>query len=73
MKHYKFITVFTTAFLVLYLILVQKEAPMPLLFFLFAVFPFLIIIMVYSVLRYGHYNGEEKTTEIADEELKGNN
>lgn len=51
--------------LVVYCILINFNAPLKLVYFIFSISPILVIWMVYTVLRHGSYNGNELQ---ADEE-----
>ena len=73
MKNYKFATVFTTLYLVVYTALHQLSAPLPVLGAMFLLSPFFVIWMAYTIIRYAPYNGKKYDGEIPDDELRGNN
>ena len=53
MKHIKFPVYFTTIYLVIYTLLAQYEATQFLVPWLFVISPFVVLWMVYRVLKYG--------------------
>ncbi len=59
MRNHKFSTVFVTAYLVVYTILFQLNASFDVLAIMFLLSPFLVIWMVYTILKYGKYEGRE--------------
>lgn len=59
MKNYKLATFFVTFYLIVYTILHEMEAPLSLLGGMFAFSPFLVIWMVYTILRYATYAGPD--------------
>lgn len=73
MKNYKFATVFATLYLIIYTVLQQLSAPLPVLGVLFLLSPVVVIWMAYTIIRYAPYNGKEYGGEIPDDELRGTN
>ncbi len=71
MKNYQFATAFVTTFLVVYTALHYLQADLRLLGVMFIISPFLVVWMVYSVIRNASYNKPERTEEIPDDELSG--
>jgi hypothetical protein len=57
--NHKFATAFVTIYLIVYTILHQTGASLMLLSCMFALSPFLIVWMAYSILRYGKFNSRE--------------
>lgn len=59
LKHPTIMTIFATAYLLLYVLLLQLE-PLPnLSFILFFFSPVVVLALAYSILRYGKYTGKE--------------
>lgn len=71
MKNYQFETAFVTMFLVGYTALHYLQADLELLGIMFIISPFLVVWMVYSVIRNAPYDKPERTEEIPDDELSG--
>jgi hypothetical protein len=59
MKNYKFSTAFVTLYLIVYNILLRLEVSFSLSLFMFSLSPFLVVWMVYTILKYAPYNGRE--------------
>jgi archaellum biogenesis protein FlaJ (TadC family) len=73
LKNYKFSVAFVSLYLLVYTVLVGMSASFFVLSVLFFISPFLIIWMVYTILRYATYNDKEYEDEIPDNELRGKN
>ena len=58
-QDHKLATIIVTTYLVLYTILHQAGASLNILGAMFAVSPFLVVWMAYTILRYGSYSGRE--------------
>lgn len=71
MKSYQFATIFVTLFLVVYTVLHYMGANLKLLGTMFFVSPFLMIWMVYNIIRHAPYDKREREEEIPDDELSG--
>lgn len=52
-------TIFATAYLLIYIILLQWESLPNLSFIMFSFSPIIIFALAYSIIRYGKYDGEE--------------
>jgi hypothetical protein len=59
MKRHQFATLFVSLYLLVYTVLFHAGASLPVLGVMFLISPFLVLWMVYSVLKYGTYNGRE--------------
>ena len=59
MKNYKFSVIFVTIYLIVFTIVGRAGAEPEVLFLMFSISPFLIVWMVYSVLKYGKYTGKD--------------
>ncbi|MCE3283683.1 MAG: hypothetical protein K0Q66_2420 [Chitinophagaceae bacterium] len=57
--NYKLATIFVSVYLLLYTVLHQAGASLKILGAMFLLSPFLVIWMVYTILRYAPYNGKE--------------
>lgn len=67
LKNSTFSVIAVTAYLILYCVLLQIEHTQWIAFRMFLISPFLVIWMVYTVLKYGLYTGRE----LADNEEYG--
>lgn len=67
LKNSTFSVIAVTAYLILYCVLLQIEYTQWIAFRMFLISPFLVIWMVYTVLKYGLYTGRE----LADNEEYG--
>ena len=54
-----FAVVVVSIILLVYCILINFNIFLPLVYFIFAISPFLVMWMAYSVIRYGNYGGRE--------------
>jgi hypothetical protein len=59
MKNYKFSTIFVTIYLVVYTVITRLEISPRVALFMFSISPFLVIWMVYTILKFAPYNGRE--------------
>jgi hypothetical protein len=59
MKRHQFATLFVSLYLLVYTVLFHAGAPLQVLGVMFLISPFLVLWMVYSILRYGTYTGRE--------------
>lgn len=59
MKKYEAAIYLATGYLLIYILLFQAEAPMWLLFLMFALSPVPVIYMAYQILRNAQYNGPD--------------
>ena len=59
LKHPSITTIFASAYLLLYVVLLQQETLSDLSFILFFFSPVIILALAYSIIRYGKYSGEE--------------
>jgi archaellum biogenesis protein FlaJ (TadC family) len=73
LKNYKFSVAFVSLYLLVYTVLIGLSASFLLLSVLFFLSPFLIIWMVYTILRYAPYHDKEYEGDIPDNELRGKN
>jgi hypothetical protein len=63
MKRHQFATLFVSLYLLVYTVLFHAGASLQLLGCMFLVSPFLVVWMVYSVLKYGTYSGSELASD----------
>lgn len=59
LHNHKFATILVTVYLVVYTILHQLGASLLLLSSMFALSPFLVVWMAYTILRFGKFEGKE--------------
>ncbi|GEO12158.1 hypothetical protein [Segetibacter aerophilus] len=59
MKNYKFATAFVTLYLIVYTVLLRLKVPLNISLFMFSLSPFLVVWMVYAVLKYAPYINRE--------------
>jgi hypothetical protein len=59
MKNYKLATVFVTLYLIIYTILLRLDISLNISLFMFSLSPFLVLWMVYTILKYAPYKGRE--------------
>ncbi|MGI8638308.1 MAG: hypothetical protein ACR2KZ_23185, partial [Segetibacter sp.] len=59
MKNYKFRTAFVTLYLVFYTVMLRLEISITMSLLMFSISPFLVVCMVYTMLKYAPYNGRE--------------
>ncbi|HNP20762.1 MAG TPA: hypothetical protein PKM63_08055 [Panacibacter sp.] len=71
MKSYQFATALVTTFLVVYTVLIYLQGDLRLLSTMFIVSPFVVVWLVYNVIKNAPYDGPERTEEIPDDELSG--
>jgi len=58
-KKPSFVVTTVSCILLLYCILIGFHAPLPLIYFIFGISPFLMLWMVFTVIRHGIYYGKE--------------
>jgi hypothetical protein len=59
MKNYKFSTAFVTLYLIVYTIMLRLEVSLSISLLMFSISPFLVLWMVYTILKHAPYNGRE--------------
>ena len=59
MKNYKFATTFVTLYLVVYTLLLRYEVSTSAALLMFSLSPFLVLWMVYTILKYAPFCGRE--------------
>ena len=59
MRNHKFSIFLVTLYLLVFVIAGRLGTPLPVMFFMFSASPFLILWMVYTVIRYGKHSGKD--------------
>jgi len=59
MKNYKFATAFVSVYLIVYTLLFQLDVSLNILLLMFSLSPFLVIWMVYTILKHSPFTGRE--------------
>jgi hypothetical protein len=59
MKNYKFSTAFVTLYLIVYTLLLQYEVSTRVALLMFSMSPFLVLWMVYTILKHAPFTGRE--------------
>jgi hypothetical protein len=54
-----FAVVVVSLILLIYCVLINADSTLPIAYFIFAISPFLLLWMVYTIIRYGIYKGQE--------------